>query len=261
MSQMPSPTTPPTGNVKLVIVAFVLAVIAVILVNVYIQLDRSGRTDKLIKIYRLNVNVRPGDKFNRADVTMDQLPERYRNAFGPGLIVGDVALQNRIDQRCLRPATQNTVLTHSLFTESGDMPTLPVPGPGLRQIPILVDSHKALGVLRPGSIVDIEAPFKVGGRIPLVLPVMEKVKVWAVGRQVLGDPARGAATSYRTITIEVEPWDATYLSMIEKLAEGEFELHLRDPADEEYPKTDGPGINPQVIKLVEEALGRALPQH
>lgn len=261
MSQIPSPTAPQAGNVKLVIVAVVLAVIAVVLVNVYIALDRRGRTDKHITIYRLNQGVRSGEKFNSAtDVSAELLPEKYHDAFGPGIIVGDVELKNRDGQRYLRHAPQNTVLTLSLFTESGDMPTLPVPGTGMRQIPITVNSRKAPGILRPGSIVDIEAPFNVGGRIPLVLPVMEQVKVWAVGRQALGDTTGRASRSYRTITIEIEPINATYMSMIEKLAVGEFELHLRDPADKTYPKTGGPGVNPRVIDLVEKALGRPLPQ-
>ena len=261
MSQMPSAANPPSGNVKLVIVAVVLAVLAVILVNVFIGLDRSGRTGKEIEIYRLNVSVRPGDKFNSSmDVTAHLVNEKYRNGLGKGLIVGVQELANRNGKRFLRQAEENTVLTHSLFTEAGDTPMLLTPNMDMRLIPIAVNSRKAPGLLRPGSYVDIEAPFNIGGRIPLVLPVMEKVKVWAVGRRVLGEDNSRAVRGYQTITIEVKPTTATQLSMVEKLAVGNFELHLRDPADNEYPKTGGADINPRVIELVEKALGRSLPR-
>ena len=113
------------------------------------------------------------------------------------------------------------------------------------------------GNLQPGMFVDIEAPFSVVDGGSTVLPVMEYVRVLAVGNVSIVDQesTRGGRPrnpgSYRTISIEVEPNQATDLSMIQKIAIGDFELHLRNPADQSTPKIRAGGINPEVLRLIE----------
>jgi hypothetical protein len=71
--------------------------------------------------------------------------------------------------------------------------------------------------------------------------------------------ARRNRSLIRKITIEVEPHLATTLSMIEKIAIGDFELRLRNP-DDATRRLKGvpPGqINPQLVDLLNELRARA----
>ena len=261
MADSSTPPTSPQGNVKLVFVALGVAVLAVVLVNVYIQIERSERREKQITIYRLNRSVRPGDKFKLKDVTAYQVGQSYQKAFGDAALLGEAA-ENKEGDRFKRSAASGGLLTYRLFTDPADEDPAIMPRSGFRHIPISVNSRQAPGALRPGDFVDIEAPFKAGASMAQVIPIMERVRVIAVGRHTLREEAGAgqgrAVRSFRSITIEVEPQDATLISMIEKLAVGEFELHLRAPGDNDFPKIGRPGINPRVTRLLEEALGQPL---
>jgi len=100
--------------------------------------------------------------------------------------------------------------------------------------------------------IDIEAQFP-GGSLN-VLPVMERVEVFSVGSRTIGGDANSTSRSSRnftTISIQVSPDDATSLEKIKKLVVGDFELHMRNPADNTTPKIPEGGINPQVLKLID----------
>lgn len=266
MTQLPTASSPQRTNVRLLAIALGLALVAVVLVNVYIGLERRGRRERSFTVFVLNRSVAPGDKLRRNDVDARLVPESFRSAFAKAVSADSLANLVGEAQRFRRPAPRGDLLAHDLFASDEQRLTPLAPRSGRRLVALGVSSRSASGALVPGTVVDIEAPFATGGRVPIVLPVMEQVKVLAVGHRTVMDDADAEAAgrarplrSFRTITIEVEPWDATYLSMIDKLKVGDFELHVRNATDQAYPKTDAPRINPEVMQLLQKGLGGPLP--
>lgn len=269
MTQTPTTASPqspaPSGSMTLVVIAIVLALLAVVLVNIYVANERDDLAGNKIAIYHLNESVKAGDKLAHKQVERHLIPKEYADEFDQAVSKEKIDEKIAEGARFARPVQNGRLLKYEHFiTDEGT--GLPSVSKGMRLVALPVDSRTAPGALKPGVTVDIEAPFNVGGRIPMVYPVMEYVRVRAVGRRTVEDQREGGGRrtvrSFRTISIEVEPWQANHLSMIEKLAVGEFVLHIRGVTDtDKYPKTKTPGINSQVIKLIEAALGRPLPGH
>ncbi len=265
----PSSPTPQNSNVRLMAVAVGVGILAVILVNVYVSREREGRREREITIYRLNRSLSIGDKLKARDVDAFVIPRTYAQAFGnavtdePGVDKERRTVRNWLGKRLIQPAPQNSVLTYSLFSETGSAAGQLMPKKGFRLVALPVKSRTLVGALKPGAYVDIEAPFRTGGTVPRVMPVLEFVEVLALGTRTVNDEAeatsRRRSRQFRTITIQVRPWEATYLSMIEKLAAGDFELHLRNPDDPEYPKIKSPSINREVLNILSKAVGGRLP--
>lgn len=253
------PRTPPPGdgrrNGKVLLLGLALGVVAVVLMNVYVEMVRSGSRPTAITVYRLETSVLPGDTLRERDVRAVRVPEEFEDAFGDA--VDETGLAARLGQPLQRPAERGAVLTYDLFLEpeGGNLDTLIAPD--MRLIALPVNPRSLPAVLRPGMFVDIEMPFRGDdtGRLPRILPVMEYVKVLAVGRQSIAEEDRGVSgrrsRTFSTISIEVTPEQATQLAQISAAAAGEFIIHLRNPGDPRQPKIPTGGINPVVLDLVE----------
>jgi len=245
---------PKSGNTTLIIVALAMGLIAVVLNSVYISMVRNqARVDSFV-VYRMTRSMLPGDTLKRRDVTEARLPTSFQDAFSN--TVDEQTLDLRIGAELRRPVEQGAPLTHDLFTAPEDSDLDRMITVGKRLYPLPVNARMMPGSLRPGMFVDIEAPFRVSGNTAEVLPVMERVKVISVGKRDITDEqldSRGRAKpigSYHTISIEVEPAEATQLSTIQTLATGDFHLHLRNPGDDTAPKIPTGGINPRVLQLL-----------
>jgi Flp pilus assembly protein CpaB len=256
MSQLSGPQNPQSGT-RLVVIAVAVAVVAVILMNVYVSMARREAREGEFIVYRLNRAVQAGDRLNERDVEAVAVPQRFRSAFANA--VDADGLTTRVGSAFERAANSSDVLTYDLFVapEGDELDRLV--GRDMRLVALQVNSSSLPGTLRPGMFVDIEAPFASQGALPNVLPVMERVKVLAVGRRSVVDQSSGSGSSrggsmgsYSTISIEVTPQQATELSMVQKIAAGDFELHLRNPGDMGTPKIPTGGINPEVLRLVEQ---------
>jgi Flp pilus assembly protein CpaB len=201
--------------------------------------------------------VTSGHKLAKQDVQAVQVPKEYQDSFRG--FVDTSGLDARIGDTVQRAADQNEFLTYSLFTlpdgaganDAGKIT------PGMRWVKIPVNSRSLPGALKPGMLVDIEAPFDLGGTIPTVLPVMERVKILAMGSLTEADEANGSTAArltggFRTITVELSPEEATQMVMVKLATAGEFELQLRNPSDVELRKIKRGGINPDVLDLVQQ---------
>jgi len=249
---------PTTGSTTLVIVALSLALLAVILTNVYIGMVRSQADADRITVYTLTRTVYPGDKLDEDDVQPKPFPGEFEQTFSNR--VKPESLELRIGTVIRRTAEQGAPLTHDLFTEPEDRDIDLRITPGMRLYALPVNNRTVPGNLRPGMIVDLEAPFRVAGTQTLVLPVMEQVKVMAVGKRDIADETasdRGRSrpiTSFDTISIQLTPEQATQMSMIQRLTVGDFDLHLRNPGDETTPKIPAGGINPRILEMLPESM-------
>ena len=249
----PSPNTqPPAGGAKLVLVSLALAMAAVIVTNVYIaQIKRKVEGESFV-VYRLTRSVKPDHKLAVQDVSEVPVPEQYHESFRGFITKGE--LEGRVGDTIKRSAGAGEFLSYSLFTTPDTVSDATQITLENRLVSLPVNSRTIPGMLRPGMYVDIEAPFDMGGAIPTVMTVKERVKILAMGTSVEGDEA-GASRGYgsfRTITIELSPEEATQMSMIKLAASGDFELQVRNPADTQMPKIKSGLINPAVRELVEK---------
>lgn len=254
MSPNPVPDRPPAGSARLVIVAAVLALIAVVLTNVYVEYVKRVSEEGTITRFRLTQSLRPGERLKDRDIVAVKLPARYEDAFRT--YINDKERDSFIGRQVLRYAEQGEFLAGRMFEASTDKDLDDEIAPGMRLYPLPVNSRMAIGGLRPGMVVDIEAPFTVQGK-PVVLPVMENVKVIVVGAVSTLDERTGSTSrisTYQTISIEVLPQATAKLSMIEKMASGPFELTLRNRLDEKMVKIPNAdpqtGINPSVLDML-----------
>ncbi len=258
------------SSLMLLILSMGLALVAVIAVNLYIIHVKKEVEGESFKIYTLNRTVRPGTKLSMADVKDVLMPKKYEGTFfGPGGIgaVDAMDLNSKLakGEVFLRGAEQNEFLTHKLFTTDDSTRLVQTITPGQRMVFLPINSKMVPGNLSPGMYVDIEAPFSRGGAIPDVMIIMERVQIKAVGNRTVADEVDSSGRprpmgSYLGISIEVTPREATQLSEIERLAAGEFELHLRSPIDNDTPKLRGTlGINKDVLDMVEKAIRSGSP--
>ena len=260
METTPTPNTPtspgsaaaPGSSTTLVIVALLAGLIAVVLVNVYVETAKRSARPNSFTIYRLTRSLEPGDKLSQRDVEPMEADERFRDFYSNAL--DEAGVQTRLGETVYRPADMGAPLTYDLFRQREEDDLDRRITEGMRLVALPVNPRTLPGTLRPGMYVDIEAPFQTRAGTIKVLPVMERVRVMAVGRRSVIDEANeagGRMGNFSTISIEVEPRQATQLSMIEKLATGDFELHLRKPGDDTVPKIPTGGLNPDVVAMLD----------
>ncbi len=232
-----------------------IALLAVILVNLYVGMVRRQAHQGEFTVYKLVTTLRPGDKLSRKDVKDVTMPRRYKDSFDDAVreesTESDDALTAVIGTRLKVPARRNQFLTFDLFTDPQESELDTRINTSMRLVALPVNPRTLPGNLQPGMYVDIEAQFP-GGSLN-VLPVMERVEVFSVGSRSLADAQTGGRTqhNFTTISIQVGPDEATSLEKIKKMVIGDFELHLRNPTDPGTPKIPDGGINPLVLRLID----------
>lgn len=241
---------PATNNTRLVIIALVLAVVAVILMNLYVELVKAQTIESDITVYRFKASYNVGEDFREQMVEPVKLPERYADSFRSFL--DERQMRTRIGEVFTRPTRQNEFLTAGVFESFG--------GEGLDRETDVGKRTKAIRVnprtlpnIAPGMYIDIEAPFNVSGYGLRVVPVMERVKVMSVGRRTIIDQRNDtgrASSGFTTVDIELDPEDATLMAAIQLIAAGDFEIHIRNPADRATPKIPEGTLNPAVLEFL-----------
>lgn len=245
-----------TGG-RLLAIALGLGVLATVLLNFYLaQVRRANRTETFT-VYTLNVSVEPNRVFERQDVDRVEVPQRFRESFSQlqalGAKPGD-DISRRVGDKFLKSASAGQLLTWDLFTGgvAGSSVDTQIQT-GQRRLTLPVNRDTMPTDLRPGMYVDIEGVFPDRGGGVRVLPVMERVRVLAIGPYT-PDNVEGVPPStlqrQEKINIEVRPDQATHLIEVTRLVEGGFELLLRNPADTRLPKIPDGGINPEVLRMI-----------
>lgn len=127
--------------------------------------------------------------------------------------------------------------------------------PGLRAISLSVSGAAAVsGMVRPNDRVDVLGTFAFssqsapGEMETVTLTVLQDVTVLATGQQLANQPsdARGRASGYGTVTLEVTPREAEMLVFAEQ-QRGRLTLSLRNPSDVSF-EADLPEINFQHLE-------------
>lgn len=239
------------SSTTLLLLSIGLGVVSVILLNLYIVQVRNQAAEVSLTFYKLNRSVQPGDRLQRKDLEEIKIPERFGDSMKGAIVPRDV--ENYINFPFMQPASQGDILWYALFTDPNKVARDSQITIGKRLISLPVNNKTMPAGLRPGVYVDISAPFSRGGPVPESTLIMERVKVFAVGHHMInpdGDTPTRPITGFRSITIEVLPEEAIQLSMISKLAIGDFDLQIRHPSERAGVLIPSGGINPDVLKLL-----------
>ena len=253
MTQLNTPRPQgPEGSVKLVVIALLLAVCAVVLVNVYILYLRQEMKPNEITVYRLNDPVRAGQSLKADMYRAIQVDEAYSEALGEPL--NKLGVENRLGDPFVRSARQGQVLTSDLFDDI-DLRRLDQDiDEGKRGIALPVNSRELPGSLREGVHVDIAGLFAMPDGKTRMLPIIENVQVTVAGRNSIIDEQDMAGavprSTFRRIEIQLTPQEALQMSQIKKKVLGDFEIYVRNPGDTQFPMLPTGGINPEVLQLI-----------
>ncbi len=248
----PGGTTPPSG--RLVVVALLLAVAAVIVVNLYIYGVRQSVREGEFQFFRLRVAKDVGDILAAEDVERVAVPESYRDAFRDAVEPNSAGEPLRLGDPFTRSAEQGEPLTTRMFDDLTGDASRRLISPGFRGVSLPVVSQRLPDPLKAEMRVDILAPVR-GPAGREILPVMENVRVVSVGSRNIVDESRtgesrGASTNFETLTIEVRPDEAVLLGEITEQVQqiGFFSVLLRSPQDQRPTFIPDGGINPVILE-------------
>ncbi|MEM9416097.1 MAG: RcpC/CpaB family pilus assembly protein [Planctomycetota bacterium] len=241
MSQIPSSQTPPArgGSTQLVMVAGVVAVVAVILMNVYVEMRAKANAEDTENFFRLTVDRERGDDLSLGDFEMIAIPKSYIRAFGTDAIrespdtAGDIAGGHE-KRKFSVSARAGEILRDSMFIrESTNRLGIDL-RPGRRLVALRVNTDNQPPNLAPDDYVDIYANVtRRSGTQSIV--VMERVQVRLVGSQIVeagADSSRSRNVKYGSITIEVDRDEVAKLANLQtRIAGNEFLIVVRAGID------------------------------
>ncbi len=223
---------------KAMIFAIIVAVIGVILVQLYIMGEKKKYTDetKLVKVLVAKKNIAAGTPIERSMLTV----KKYFREFVPkdAVSVRDVTRILGVPPKVDIKKGEPILASH--FREGGvaGLSTRFLSGailPGERAITVRVDEETGVaGLIRPGDYVDIMGTFnKIGGGVvSQTVTILQSVPVLAIGSQVgtkLDKNRVRTARRYRTITLSVTPEEAELIEFARRKTKLVFVL--RNPED------------------------------
>ena len=224
---------------KAMIFAVIVAVIGVILVQLYIMGEKKKYTDesKLVRVLVAKKNIAAGTPIERSMLSV----KKYFKEFVPkdAVSVKDVTRILGVPPKA--DIKKGEPILASYFREGGvaGLSTKFLSGailPGERAITVRVDEETGVaGLIRPGDYVDILGTFnKVGGNggISQTVTILQSVPVLAIGSQVgtrLKKNTVRTGRSYRTITLSVTSEEAELIEFARRKTKLVFVL--RNPED------------------------------
>jgi Flp pilus assembly protein CpaB len=244
---LPRPAARPGNTV--ILVALILAVITVVLTNIFIQ-RRESAIDREAKTILVAARDLPaGHVLNPAkDLNQVRIPKQFES-FAQGALDPETApLYTK--KKLLRSVRQNDPLRLIHFQSADELADQKI-GEGRRGVPLPVNNRTAPGLLRPGMFIDIVATLPDATKktaVPRTLTVMERVKIVAVGAETDDSAAGGKRVSYSSITVEVDPADAEPLIAVTKfVGKDGYDIVVRNPTET---MTRFDRINPEARRLL-----------
>lgn len=277
MSQLPgSPTvplpkkpgpggpTPDAASPKLVGLALLIAVVAVVMVNLYIIGIKRGAQEGEYEFFRLRVAKDVGQTLQIEDVDRVSVPISYRDAFRDVIEPNSAGEPLRLGDPFTRRAELGEPLTTRMFDDLTGDASRRLITQGFRGVSLPVVSKLLPDPLKAEMRVDILAPVRGPGGRREIMPVMENVRVVSVGTRNIVDETTGggtrAATNFETLTVEVRPKQAVLLEAITEEIQkiGVYSVLLRSPDDQRptlIPDSQPGELNPELL----QRLGLVVP--
>ncbi|MBB6428264.1 hypothetical protein [Algisphaera agarilytica] len=268
MSQMPgSPTVPlpkKPGNLgvsnpgpapaspKLVGLALLIALIAVVLVNLYIIGIKKAAQEGEFRFFRLVVAKDVGQTLELEDVRLVGVPESFRDAFRDVVESNSQGQPLRLGDPFTRRAEVGEPLTTRMFDDLTGDEARRLITQGYRGVSLPVVSKTLPDPLKSEMRVDILAPVRAPGGRQEILPVMENVRVVSVGSRTIVDEKSGgrASSNFETLTVEVRPDEAVLFEAITQEVQktGVYRVLLRSPDDQRQAYITEGGLNPEILE-------------
>jgi hypothetical protein len=261
MSQFPNANQPnssaPAGSGQLVVIGLVVAVIAVILMNVYVEMRVKASQEETVTYFRFDDDMKVGDEIQMSDLESFEIPKSLQKAFGTNAVPEDPQAPGRpLDgefSTLNESVVKGQMLSFSQF-RSRDSAALRDPAyRGLDEITLNIDSKEQPPNLRPGDLVDLYASVPLN-RNTEFMRVMEYVRVVDLGDRVQESGSSSRNNKYGSITIYVDPELTNKLFDIQKRVDGQtFNVTRRDPQDRKPRELDTGGskeINKRVLEIL-----------
>jgi Flp pilus assembly protein CpaB len=252
MTRTPTqPSAPPVGGTSLLIVGLALGVLSAVLTYWYLTQAVASNEGDTFTVYRMTASLKPPRSLQERDVEVVPMPRKYEKSF-EGFVRGSDELKARVNSPLRRTASQGDFLMYAHFAETGDSATMVEPGDTGRLISLPVNPRSLPASLQRGAYVDIAAPFNVGGTLPEIKLVVQRVKVIRMGSDVnqADDGETGPARRsgrVDALTIEVEPDVALELATVKMMVAGDFEVQQRATNNT---KVDFAGLNPDLKERI-----------
>lgn len=255
MSQYPTNPTgapgTPAGSGQLVLIGFAVAIVAVILMNVYVEMRVAAQDENKVMFFEFVDNVEAGTTISPKHINPIMVPEKYIKALGQ-----DAIRENQ--QKAGTPAdgvgyplnvsvVKGEFLRANQFGDQNRRIIRSDPEKGQRQIAISLESDEQPANLTPGDRVDLLGQIGSGYET-----IMEYVEVAAVGQRQVENSDTGRSSRYGSITINLAPAQAKLLLAVKsKLPDEQFRVAKRNPDDTSTPEIgDDSVVNPKVLTLL-----------
>lgn len=260
MSQFPanSPNNPQSsGSTQLVIIAGVVALVAVILMNVYVELRAAADAEDTETFFRLKVDRQRNDILTDRDVETVEIPRSQVKAFGTDAIRESSDRANvpagGYERQFTISAKTGEIIRDSMFLRdnSGRLGLDLDPGNRLFALPVNTDNQPPN--LSPEDYVDVYANVmrRTGTQSMLV---MERVQVRLVGNRIVESGANSSSSrsvKYGNITVEVNRSEVQKLADIQtRIAGNEFVIVVRGPGDRQMTLEEEAMVNPDVMDML-----------
>lgn len=252
-----TPSAGPAGSGQLVLIGLVIAVIAVILMNVYVEMRVAAQEEDTVTFFKFDDDMKAGDEIEAGDLNPVRIPKSFEGAFGLSAIREDPNSPGKpldgLGNKLNAPVSKEQLLTSNLLFGAGTTSVRDLAYRGMDEITLNIDSKKQTPNLRPGDFVDLRADVPLN-RETKYKTVMEYVKVVNLGDRIQESGSSSRNNRYGSITIYVEPALSNTLLDIQKRIVGqEFSVTRRDP-DDKKPRVLQTGGSKEINKEVLDIL-------
>lgn len=224
----------PAGSNQLVVIGVVIAVIAVILMNFYVEMRVRANEEDKVRFFAFNKPMDAGDEIEAGDLKPVDIPKSTSNAFGESAIraLPDGSPSDGVGVKLNASVSEKQILTSNLFMGPGSTRFRDAIYRNMDEITLNIDSKEQPPNLRPGDFIDLYASIPLN-RNSSYLRIMEYVKVVDLGDRVQdAGSTPGRVNKYGSITIYVDPSLSSKLFDIQtRVADQKFNVTRRDPAD------------------------------
>lgn len=222
------------------IFAVVIALVAVVLFQLYISGEKAKYTDEtnLESVLVAKMKITAGTPMKSSMLTTKKLYKDYI----PKDAVRQSDLRSIIDHAPKVDIPKGDAIQAAHFSEGGNLTIssrflAPNIQKGERGFTVKVDAESGVsGLIRPGDFVDIMGTFDKPGptRVKVTMTILQNIPVLAIGNQVGTSSSSSKARSennYRTITLSASPEESELLEYCRRVTKLIFVL--RSPLDKE----------------------------
>ena len=228
---------------KISVAALIVAILAVILVNLYVGALRRSYTADPVVVFQATRDISTGKPVSAKDYKEINLPRKiFESITAYAVTKQDLPILMSTPLR--RPLKAGEIISYSHLSrtvQEGLRDTIP---PGKRAIALRVTEETSVSnFVQPGDMVDVVATM-MGNEKMVTRPLLSAIRVLAVGGEY-GDSSDRAFVQrgqYSTVTLEVAPEQAERLIFARDQLRATMTLLLRNPKDQqELPAT--PAVN------------------